>query len=215
MPDLVPIPSPDQPLYFGEPSHPLVVVLHDWYGRLPWLEAYAGALASQGFRVVVPDLYKGWATTNATDAATLMGEIEVGDALAIIDDVIAAARAEGSRKIATVGFSLGGWLALLHAQGGDTDAVVAYYATLGAGNHGLIPAPVQLHLAEIDEWDPGEEPEGFIARLKEHGTPVTEHTYLGTVHSFANATMTATVDTRAAALAFARTASFVTDHLAD
>ena len=76
MPDLVPIPSPDQPLYFGEPSHPLVVVLHDWYGRLPWLEAYAGALASQGFRVVVPDLYKGWATTNAVDAEALMGDVE-------------------------------------------------------------------------------------------------------------------------------------------
>jgi carboxymethylenebutenolidase len=213
MSELVPIPSPGIPLLFGEPGAPLVIVVHDWYGRLPWLESYAKALASQGYRVVGPDLYAGFATIDAATAEGLMGELDVARSLAELDDLIATARLEGSKRVGMIGFSLGGWLALLHAQGGAADAVVAYYATLGPDQHGVIPCPVQLHLAEIDEWDEGEDPESFIDRLKDHGTPVSGWTYLGTVHSFANATITDRVDVNAAALAFARTSSFLEDHL--
>jgi carboxymethylenebutenolidase len=74
---------------------------------------------------------------------------------------------------------------------------------------------VLLQFAEVDEWQDGEEPESFIDRLKDHGTPVTQFSYLGTVHSFANATIPDRVDVDAAALAFARTASFLEDHLVD
>jgi carboxymethylenebutenolidase len=110
---------------------------------------------------------------------------------------------------------MGGWISLLHAQGGEADAVAAYYATLGVDEHGIIPCPVLLHFAENDEWSDGAEPDQFIARLEDHGTPVTQFTYAGTQHSFANATIAAAIDTRAAALAFARTASFFDRHLGD
>lgn len=213
MSELVPLPSPGIPLFFGQRGNPLAIIVHDWYGRLPWLESYAAALASQGYRVAVPDLYAGVATVDAATAEALIGELDVARSLAELDDIIAAARLEGSPRIGVVGFSLGGWLTLLHAQGGAADAVVAYYATLGPDQHGVIPCPVQLHLAEIDEWDEDEDPESFIDRLKDHGTPVTEWTYPGTVHSFANASITDRVDVNAAALAFARTSSFLEDHL--
>lgn len=215
MTHLVPVPSPGETLHFGRAGHPLVVVLHDWYGRLPWLTPYAEALASRGFQVALPDLSGGVCTMDAATAEQLMQQLDVGASLAIIDEVIEFVRLDGTVRVGTVGFSLGGWLALLHAQGGSVDAVTAYYATLGEDDHGVIPSPVQLHLAETDEWDGSDEPPRFIERLTEHGTPVSDHTYLGTVHSFANATMTATVDTRAAALAFARTVGFLQGHLLD
>lgn len=215
MTELVPIPSPGAPLYYGLPGSPLVVIAPDWYGRLPWLDAYADALSSQGYRVVVPDFYDGVCTTDTETAARLRDGLDTGRALAILDDVVAEARAEGSTRVGLVGFSMGGWLALLHAQGGEADAVVAYYATLGIEEHGIIPCPALLHLAEDDEWSPGSEPESFVARLEDHGTPVTQFVYLGTGHSFANASIPAAVDTRAAALAFARTASFLDRHLAE
>jgi len=206
MSQLVPIPSPGIPLAFGDRGAPLVILVHDWYGRLPWLESYAAALESQGYRVVVPDFYNGVATTETATAEVLMAQLDVAGALAEL---------EGSTRVGVVGFSLGGWLVLLHAQSGGADAVVAYYATLGPDQHGVIPAPVLLHLAEIDEWDEGEDPESFISRLKDHGTPITEWTYLATAHSFANATIIDRVDVNAAALAFARTSSFLEDHLLD
>lgn len=215
MAELVPIPAPGVALYFGLPGDPLVVISHDWYGRLPWLEPYAAALSSQGYRVVVPDFYNGVATVDPETAAGLRDKLDVRDALLIIDELIAESRLEGSTKVGLVGFSLGGWFSLLHAQGGEADAVVAYYATLGVDEHGIIPCPVLLHLAEDDEFEPRAEADSFVARLEDHGTPVSQFTYLGTRHSFANASIAASIDTRAAALAFARTASFLDKHLVD
>jgi carboxymethylenebutenolidase len=213
MSELVPIPSPGVPLLYGVPGDPVVVVLHDMYGRVPGLTSYAEALASRGFRVAVPDLYDGVCTVDASTAYDLMGNLDIGVALAEIDDTVARAQETGDERVGLVGFSLGGWLALLHAQAGAADAVVAYYASLAAADHGVIPCPVLLHWAETDHWDAGEEPGPFVERLKDHGTPVTEHTYLGTVHSFANASIPDAIDARAAGLAFARTAVFLEKHL--
>jgi carboxymethylenebutenolidase len=213
--ELISIPSPGLPIYRGEPGAPLVLVVHDWYGRLPALEDFAESLAAEGFRVVVPDLYNGVATTDDTEAEKLMEALDVGIALAELDDVIAHARTQGSTKVGIVGFSLGGWLALLHAQGGSADAVVAYYASLGPKDHGVIPAPVQLHYAATDEWGESEQPEEFVDRLDEHGTPVSQHVYPGTVHSFANASIRGKHNARAAELARARTIQFLVGHLLD
>jgi carboxymethylenebutenolidase len=209
-----PIPSPGIPLYFGEVGAPLVVVLHDWFGRLPGVVDYGEALARVGLRVAVPDLYGGFCTTDDEVAERLLTDLDYGRSLALIDDVIRHERATGSGRVATVGFSMGGELALSHARTGATDAVVAYYATLEP-NHGIIPCPVLLQLAEHDEWPPGGEPEAFVARLAEHGTPVTQHTYLATEHSFANASIARSFARDAAALSFARVARFLEQHLAD
>lgn len=212
---LVPIPSPGVPLYYGEPGKPVVVVLHDWYGRLPWLDPFATALASRGFRVAVPDLYNGVCTTDATTADTLMRGLDVGTALAEVDDTIAQAQDTGDERVALLGFSLGGWLALLHAQAGAADAVVAYYANLPEKDHGIIPCPVLLQWAEVDEWDDGDGPEQLVSRLKDHGTPVTQFSYLGTEHGFANASIPSKINGQAAALAFARTVVFLEKQLVD
>jgi Dienelactone hydrolase and related enzymes len=214
MSDLTPFPSAAS-LEYGEPGSPLVIVLHDWYGRLPWLRPYAEGLARRGFRVVVPDLFNGASTSSATEAAGLMQELDLRTALAQIDDAIALARQQGSARVGVIGFSMGGWLTLLHAQGGSADAVVAYYASLRASEQGLIPCPVLLQLAEVDEWAETEDPESFVDRAKDHGTPITQFTYSGTQHSFANADLPELVDPRAAALAFARTVSFLEEYLLD
>jgi carboxymethylenebutenolidase len=213
MTELVPIPSPGEPLLFGEPGNPVIVVLPDMYGRLPWLDTYATALASKGFRVAVADLYNGVCTTDSELAQSLMADLDIGRALTEIDDAIMTAQHLGVERVGLVGFSLGGWLALLHAQAGGVDAVVTYYASLAPQDHGVIPCPVLLHWAETDTWDEQEQPEDFVARLKDHGTPVSQHRYTGTVHSFANATLPDKVDTAAAALAFARTALFFEQNL--
>jgi len=212
---LVPIPSPGVPLFYGRPGDPVVVVVHDMFGRLPSLEPFAEALASRGLRVAVPDLYEGVCTVDVAAAETLMSSLDVGTALAELDDTVAMAQQTGTERVGLVGFSLGGWLTLLHAQAGSADAVVAYYASLADRDHGIIPCPVLLHWAEVDEWDDDEQPESLVSRLKDHGTPVTQHTYLGTQHSFANASLPAFLHAQAAALAFARTTVFLESHLKD
>jgi len=213
MSELVPIPSPGIPLFFGEAGDPVVMVIHDMYGRVPGLVSFAEALASRGLRVAVPDLYNGVCTVDTKTAQALMARLEVATALAEIDDTLLQTQVTGDERVGLVGFSLGGWLALLHAQAGAADAVVAYYARLAETDHGVIPCPVLLHWAEVDEWADGERPEQFVARLSEHGTPVSQHRYIGTMHSFANASIPDRIDGQGAALAFARSAVFLEKHL--
>ena len=216
MAELIPIPSPGISLVFGEVGAPVVVVVHDGYGRLPWLTPYAEALASRGgLRVVVPDLYDGVATDDASQADVLSEQVSGSAARATIIGEIAAARAAGSPRAGIVGFSMGGGLALQIAQAGEVDAAVAYYATLQAARQGVIPCPVLLHFAEQDDWPETGSPEQFVSRLRENGTPATQHGYAGTEHGFANASIPALIDTRAAALAFARTTVFLETHLGD
>jgi carboxymethylenebutenolidase len=212
---IVDIPSPGVPVEYGRRGRPTVLLVHDWYGRLPWLDAYANALVHTGFHVIVPDLYDGRATADEDSAEELMADVDLAFALATLAESIVAAREAGAERVGIIGFSMGGWLTLLEAQAGTVDAVVAYYATVSPSEHGVIPCPVQLHFAEEDEWGDGEDPESFIGRLKEHGTPVTTYDYPGTVHSFANASIPSKVNSGAAALAFSRSASFLGRHLID
>jgi carboxymethylenebutenolidase len=213
MAELIPIDSPGWSLEYGQPGDPLAVVVHDWYGRLPWIATYARALSTFGFRVVVPDFYGGVATTDSRTAQQLRSELDVGRSLQVIDDAIFEARSQGTERVGVVGFSVGAWLALLHAQGGSADAVVGYYGSLAAAEHAVTPCPVLLHLAELDEWPEGSDPEGLILHLKDHGTPVTRHIYRGARHSFANESIANAWDPAVAALAFERTVEFLDEHL--
>jgi carboxymethylenebutenolidase len=216
MGEIADIPSPGVPLTFGVVGEPAAVVVPDAFGRLPWLEPYATALADRaGLRVFVPDLYQGVATDDALEAERLLAEFSPEAALGEVLSAVAEARDEGSPRIGIVGFGTGGRIALLAAQDGAADAVIAYDATLDVDEHGVLPAPVLLQLAEGTPWAPGADPEGFVDRLRDHGTPVARYDYAGARPGFANATAGDAFDARIAALAFARTAVFLEERLHD
>ncbi|WP_374946887.1 dienelactone hydrolase family protein [Agreia sp.] len=215
MTELVDIPSPGWPLMFGSEGLPAIVLVHDDYGRLPYLEAYAAALSKQGFFVVVPDLFNGVATVDTAGVDLLRSRRDDGFAIATLFDAIALGRSSGAPRVGIIGLGVGGWLALRSAQEGAVDAVVAYYAGLGENEGGIVPCPVALHYSENDEWGSGLTADLFVSRLKEVGTPVTRHTYSGTSTYFANATASASLDKNAAALAFARSTYFMQGQLLD
>jgi len=199
--------------YYGPTGAPIVVVLHDWFGRLPWLERVALELAREGFQVAVPDFFEGRTASDEQGARELIDTIDIAAALAVVDDIIDEARLYGTEKVGELGFSTGGWLALVHAQGGEADAVVAYYASVAEKHHGIIPCPLLLQYAESDEWEYGGDPQDFYDRLDGHGTPTSHFNYIGTRHHFANASIRPTSDPQAAALALARTSAFFAAHL--
>lgn len=215
MTELVDIPSPGWPLTFGDEGQPAVVLVHDDYGRLPYLEAYATALSKQGFLVVVPDLFNGVAAVDPDGVALLRSRLDEGFAIATLADAIALGRSSGAARVGLIGMGVGGWLALRSAQEGAVDAVVAYYAGLAESEGGIVPCPVALHFSEYDEWGSGLTADLFVSRLKEVGTPVTRHNYVGTSTYFANATISAGLDKNAAALAFARSTYFMQGQLLD
>ncbi|WP_066039855.1 dienelactone hydrolase family protein [Herbiconiux solani] len=215
MPEFVDIPSPGWPLEFGEPGRPAVVIIHDGYGRLPYLESYAKALAHQGFFVLVPDLFDGLATIDAEGADELVARAEPGFALATALDAVGMGRAHGATRVGVIGLGYGGEHALRLGQSGSADAVAAYYAVLGDDEADLIPCPVLLHRPAGSDWANGVDVDGFVSRLKEHGTPATQHSYTTAHAGFANATLVPLLDKNAAALAFARTTYFLQAQLLD
>lgn len=217
MAEFVDIPSPGWPLEFGKhgDGRPAVVIVHDDYGRLPYLEAYATALAKQGFEVIVPDLFDGVATVDAEGARVLGERTDPGFALAALEDAVALGRGHGAARMGIIGLGYGGRLALRLAQSGVLDAVVVYAAVLGDDEAGIIPCPVLIHRAEDPGWARGVDVDDFVSRLKEHGTPVTQHPYTGTAEGFANATVLPLLDKNAAALAFARSTYFLQAQLLD
>lgn len=201
--------------YYGSTGAPLVVVLHDWFGRLPWLENVAHELTREGLQVAVPDFFDGRTADDDQGARALVDSIDIAAGLATVDDIIEEARLYGTERVGELGFSTGGWLALVHAQGGEVDAVVAYYASVAERHHGVIPCPVLLQYAESDEWEYGGDPQAFADRLDDHGTPTSHFSYIGTEHHFANGSIRATSQPQAAALAMARTTAFFAAHLFD
>ena len=116
--------------WYGQEDSPLVVILHDFMGRLPWLGDYARRIADEGYRVAVPDFYAGRSSTEPDDARLLMAERleDVPGALRQVQEVIGEGRALGSQQVALIGFSMGTRLALAYTAGHPgISAVVGYY----------------------------------------------------------------------------------------
>ncbi|RYV50142.1 dienelactone hydrolase family protein [Pengzhenrongella frigida] len=192
---------------------PGVVVVHDWYGPLPHVAELADELTMAGFDVELVDLYDGVTTDDPGRAEVLAEALDGTDALEQIAAAAQRLREAGAGYVGAVGFSLGGSLVLRVAAGRVFDAVVVYYATCGLDDAAGLTCPVQLHLADDDEFEPAEDVAEFVEALRAAGAPVDTFTYAGTEHSFANADV-ALADPRAAEVALARTVGFLHARLA-
>ncbi len=182
--------------YLAEPTTPgpPVLVIHDWFGLLPHVRDYCDALTTAGFVAFAPDLYDGRTTLESAAAERLLAALDTTQARRRLDAAIEYLRTQhamGPHRIGAVGFSIGGWLALLTATTGVLDAVVAYYAILNPGEFAPLSCPVLLNLAETDDWDPEDAPERFVRALDAAGSTVRAQVYAGTEHSFANGDVTA------------------------
>ena len=202
--------------YLAEPSgagRAGVLVAHDWYGLLPHVRTACDELAAAGLVALAPDFYDGRSTTDPEQAEALMEALEDAKARACLDAAVAELRGRtGGGPVGGLGFSMGGFQALLQATTGAYDALVVYYAALDEEQAASIHCPVLLHLAEHDEFDPPELYERFVAALRAAGTPVEARTWPGTEHSFANADVALYAPTPAAE-AWSVTAQFLRDRL--
>ncbi len=152
---------------------PGVVVIEEWWGMTDSIKQMAGKLASAGFRVLVPDLFRGRKAVVPDEANHLVEGLDFGDAAN--QDIRGAAqylKSTGSKKVAVLGFCVGGGLALRAAMHDpEIDAVVTFYGvtTPDAGDVGRIKVPVQGHWAEHDDFASPQAVSRIEARFKEAG----------------------------------------------
>jgi len=187
--------------FVAEPAHKpagAVVLIQEIFGVNDSLKQTAAWLADLGFIAIVPDLF--WRLepgVNLTDKT----QAEFDQALAFmyrfdqdkgIDDLkatVAAARIYpgANGKVGTVGYCLGGRLAMMMATRSDSDANISYY---GVGLDGLIDelgkvhAPLVLHIADKDGFFPPEGRAKVVEAVQGH--PYAKaYVYKDADHAFA------------------------------
>ena len=180
------------PGYYAEGSGtnlPGVVMLEEWWGVTDQVKSTADELASAGFRVLVPDLFRGRTAAVGDEANHLVEGLDFGDAAT--QDTRGAAlylKGTGSKKVGVMGFCMGGSLALLSAMfDPEFDAAVSFYGypPSEAGDIGQINIPLQAHWALHDTFFTTKGVRRIEERFKEAKAPYEFYNY-DAQHGFLN-----------------------------
>jgi carboxymethylenebutenolidase len=202
-----------------------VVVIQEIFGVNDALRATCEEMAAQGFIAVAPDLFwrqePGVNLTDKTEAEwekafALMNGFDQDKGVEDLKTALEAARAlPGSNgKAGTIGFCLGGRLAVMMATRSDADVNVSYY---GVGLDGLVPefenieAPLVMHIAEEDEFSSPEVVEKVLDGAEDNAF-IDAFIYPEVQHAFARVNGVH-YDARAAAIANGRTTEILADIL--
>ncbi|MEM5365891.1 dienelactone hydrolase family protein [Paraburkholderia azotifigens] len=197
-------------------SGPGLVLLQEIFGINDYLKQTADRYAEEGYIVLVPDLfwrmqpnvvlgYDGDDMKRALDFhAKFDVDLAVQDIAATFDALRALPEQQG--KVGTIGYCLGGKLALLAAARTDVDCAVSYY---GVGLDAYldevknIRCPMVFHFAENDAYCPPAAREQIMAALRAQ-RQIEQYVYAGCDHAFASPARPH-YDKPAAMMAYSRT----------
>jgi carboxymethylenebutenolidase len=210
--------------YYVEPkagaSAPGVVVIQEWWGVNDQIRGVADRLSAAGYRVIVPDLYRGKMSLDHKEAEHLMSGLDFGDAAT--QDIRGAVQhlKKSSGKVGVTGFCMGGALTVLTSTTTpEADAMVVWYGVppLDYVDASKIHAPMQGHFAIEDAFFPIAQADGLDQKLTAANVPHEFYRYHAQ-HAFANETavnmpIAAQYDATAADTAWQRTMAFFKKHL--
>lgn len=209
----------------GKAEAGAVVVIQEIFGVNDSLRETAQNLAEQGFIAIAPDLFwrlkPGVSLTDKTEAEWkkaigLMHRFDQDKGVEDLKTTLAAARALPgcNGNAGTIGYCLGGRLAVMMAARSDADVNVSYY---GVGLDDLLPelnkleAPLMLHIAELDEFFPAAGRDKLLEGTEENDW-VDAFVYPAVQHAFARVEGVH-YDARAAIIANGRTAELLAEIL--
>jgi len=209
----------------GDDTAGAVVLIQEIFGVNDALRETGQLLADMGFIAIAPDLF--WRQepgVNISDkseaewkqAFALMNGLNQDLAIEDLKVTLAAARKlPGANGLAaTMGFCLGGRLAVMMATRSDADANVSYYGVMLdnlTAEFDNIAAPLMLHIAEKDEFVPPAVQETVLDALEENEW-VDAFIYPGVQHAFARPGGVH-YDARAAIIANGRTTELLAEIL--
>jgi carboxymethylenebutenolidase len=181
------------PGYLSEPGNgrdaPGIVLFEEWWGLTDHIKETADRLAGDGFRVLVPDLYRGSVADTREAAGHLMEGLDFSDAVS--QDARGAAaylKAHGSKHVGVTGFCMGGALAMLAAMHDpDFDSAIVFYGypPPEAGDPATIKIPIMGHWANADEFFNIAGVDALERALKARNLPHEFHRY-DAKHAFYN-----------------------------
>jgi carboxymethylenebutenolidase len=189
-----------------------VLVLHAWWGLNQDIREFCDRLASEGYLVFAPDLYRGKLTSTIAGAESLSSALDAdrarADALQALEFL--SERVGTGDSLAVLGFSLGAYFALdLSTRAPDrVSKVILYYGT-GPADFENSRASYLGHFAEQDPYEPIEYVQALEQALKLAGREVRFEIYPATGHWFAEPGRKDAFDSQAANLSWQRTLEFL------
>ena len=210
--------------YLAQPDapgpHPVLLVVHEWWGLTQNITKLADRLAARGYLVLAPDLYRGPTATTAAEAKTYSDPANfprfAADADAALAWIKAQPGADASRT-ASLGFCFGGRQSLFAGtRHGEFKATVILYGS------GLIGVPEQVGklgqggpvlgiFGAEDKSIPAAQRALFAGLLADKKIAYTEKVYPGVGHAFVK---DATIDKPGpAAVAWAEILAFLKKNL--
>lgn len=205
---------------------PAIVVLHEVFGVNADLRATCDELAAEGFIAICPELF--WRQEPHMDLSvqsqsdwqkgvSLYRTFDIDAGVRDVEVTVAAARVLNGApgRVGVMGFCLGGLLTFLTAARTRVDAAVAFHGARTEEFLGETPdidAPLQMHLAEEDEFIPRQAQRRITAALAT-SSKFEVFSYPGCRHAFSRHGGLH-FDADAARLARARTLEFFKRHLA-
>ena len=196
-------------------SGPGLIVMQEWWGLVDHIKAVADRFTGAGFVTLAPDLYDGEVTTSPDEAGRLAMALDIGQAA---KDIKAAAEflladpAVKPKKVAVLGFCMGGALALYAATEYPAQfaGAVDYYGAHDAVHvdPSKLRVPVLAHFGAHDKSIKEADARDLTDRLKSTGQPVEAYFY-DAGHAFFNDARPTVYNQAAATQSWDRTLAFL------
>lgn len=182
----------------GEAKAGAVVLIQEIFGVNDSMKATAREVAAQGYHVLAPDLFwriqPGVDLTDKTDAEwkqafALMNAFDQQKGVDDLKATLAVARSlpGANGRAGTMGYCLGGRLAMMMAEQSDADVNVSYYGVQLDNlldGLGQVTTPLLLHIADKDAFFPAAGRQKVVAAATGH-PHVRAYTYPDADHAFA------------------------------
>ncbi len=210
------------PGYLATPASgngPGLLVIQEWWGLVDHIKEIADRFAEAGFVALAPDLYHGQSTTSPDEAGRKMMALDIEGAGK--DLVGAASHLLGlpsvtSKKVAALGFCMGGQLALYAATAhAEVGAAVDFYGIHPnvTPDFSKLGGPVLCHFGKADEFVAEADARALAEAIKAAGGDVEAHFYEAG-HAFFNDSRPDAYAEASAKLAWERTLTFLRANLA-
>jgi len=202
-------------------SGPGVVVIQEWWGLVDHIKEVADRFARAGFVALAPDLYDGRTTTSPDEAGKLMMALEIDKAerkLRGAIDYLLSHDAVTSARVGTVGFCMGGQLALYAACANPkVGACVDFYGIHPNVQPALanLQGPVLGFFAERDAFVTPDAARKLERDIRAAGKQVEITIFEGADHAFFNDTRHEVFHAAHAKQCWERMLRFFSEHLAE
>ncbi|MDX2129679.1 MAG: dienelactone hydrolase family protein [Chloroherpetonaceae bacterium] len=196
-----------------------VIVLQEWWGLVDHIKNICDRFARAGFTAIAPDLYDGKVTKSPNEAGKFLMALNIEATEKKLKGAVAFLKnheAVSSEKIGTIGFCMGGQLALFAATSNpEIGACINFYGIHPSvkPDYTKLSGPVLGIFAEKDSSVPKESIDQLSNEINAVGKKFEFQVYPSTNHAFFNDTRPEVYDVKASIDAWNKSLSFLKSNL--